>query len=144
MDDADEVGSFTTAGGVLMVRGAYGLANLVFAPGLENRTLGFDLDRPPPHTKRKNSGTCKLCDSKAREEGACARSAKERTKQGKKHEFLSLQGKRCCSWIHLFEKDLVDGSGQETKLLNSLLRPMPLPKTQCKRPMPLLHQPMYY
>ena len=67
MDDADEVNSFRTAGGVFMVRGAYGLANSMFAPRIENRTLGFDLARTPPQTKRKTSVTCKLCASKARE-----------------------------------------------------------------------------
>ena len=41
MDDGDEVNSFRTAGGVLMVRGAYGLATDVFAPRLENRSFEF-------------------------------------------------------------------------------------------------------
>ena len=45
MDDGDEVNSFRTAGGVLMVRGAYGLSNNLFAPRLENGSLGYDLAR---------------------------------------------------------------------------------------------------
>ena len=52
MDDGDEVNSFRTAGGVLMVRGAYGLPNNLFAPRLKNRSLGFDLARSPPQVKR--------------------------------------------------------------------------------------------
>ena len=97
-----------------MVRGAYGLVNYLFVPRLENRTLGFVLARPPPQVKHKTSESCKLCDTKPHEEGECANTARTRT-GGKKHGFLSLPEKKCCSWIHLFEKDLVDGSEQETK-----------------------------
>ena len=32
-----------------------------------------------------------------------------------KYGLLSLQGKKCCSWVHLFEKDLVDGAGKELR-----------------------------
>ena len=72
--------------------------------------MSFDLARSPPAIKRKNSESCKLCDSKLHEEGECSNAARERTKVGKKHGLFSLQGKKCCSWIHLFKKDLVDGS----------------------------------
>ena len=114
LDDGDEVNSYRTAGGVLIVRGAYGLANHLFAPLLENRSLGYDLARSPPQVKRKTSESCKLCDRKAHEEGECADTSSSRI-GATKHGFLSLQGKKCCSWVHLFEKDLVDGSGKELR-----------------------------
>ena len=114
MEEGDEVNSFRTGGGVLMVRGAYGLPTNLFAPRLEARTLGYDLSRTPPKIKRTASESCKLCGSKTHEEGECANTTRPRS-GATKHGFLSLQGKRCCSWIHLFEKDLVDSSGKEVR-----------------------------
>ena len=70
MEDGDEVNSFRTGGGVLMVRGAYGLPTNLFAPRLEDRTLGFDLSRSVPKLQRTSkSKSCKLCGSKTHEEG---------------------------------------------------------------------------
>ena len=36
------------------------------------------------------------------------------------------------------------GDSRILEVQKSLLRPMPLPKPQCKRPMPLLHHSVYY
>ena len=114
MDDGDEVNTFHTSGGVLMVRGAYGLPANLFAPRLEARTLGYDLARSVPKIKRTSSDSCKLCGSKTHEEGECANTTRSRSGAAK-HGFLSLQGNRCCSWIHLFEQNLVDSSGKEVR-----------------------------
>ena len=96
------------------MRGAYGVQNNLFAPRLEDRSLGYDLARSPPQTKRKNSESCKLCASKLHEEGECANTARPRS-GASKHGFLSLQGKMCCTWVHLFEKDLVDSAGNAVR-----------------------------
>jgi len=56
--------------------------------------------------------------------------------------LLSLS-KRRRRW-NLYVENEVRRTDFSSTMLKSLLRPMPLPKTQCKRPMPLLHQPMYY
>ena len=99
-----------------MARGAYGLATNInlFAPRLEARTLGFDLARSPPKTKRTSSESCKLCGDKAHEEGKWANTTRPRI-GATKHGFLSLQGKRCCTWVHLFEKGLVDSAGNAVR-----------------------------
>ena len=70
--------------------------------------------RSLPQTKRTTSESCKLCASKVHEEGECANTTRPRV-GATKHGFLSLQGKKCCSWVHLFEKDLVDGAGKELR-----------------------------
>ena len=105
MEDGDEVNSFRTGGGVLMVRGAYGLPTNLFAPRLEARSLGFDLSRSVPKLQRASkSKACKLCGSKTHEEGECSNTTRPRSGAAK-HGLLSLQGHKCCSWIHLFEKE---------------------------------------
>ena len=81
---------------------------------LENRSLGYDLARSPPKTKRVASESCKLCGSKAHEERECTNTTWPRI-GATKHGVLSLQGKRCCSCVHLFEKDLVDSAGKEVR-----------------------------
>ena len=116
MEGEDEVTSFRTAGGVLMARGAYGLPTYLFAPRMEHRTLGFDLSRTPPKFQRTSKlKSCKLCGSKTHEEGECANTAWPRC-GAEKHGILSLQGHKCCSWIHLFDKNLVDSAGKPMKV----------------------------
>ena len=116
LEDGDEVNSFRTGGGVLMVRGAYGLPTISFAPRLEDRSLGFDLSRSVPKLQRTSkSKSCKLCGSKTHEEGECANTAQSRC-GAQKHGMLSLQGHKCCSWIYLFEKNLVDKIGKPLQM----------------------------
>jgi hypothetical protein len=116
MEEGDEVNSFRTGGGVLMARGAYGLPTNMFAPRIEDRILGYDLSRPVPKLQRSSkSKSCKLCGSKTHEEGECANTAQSRC-GAEKHGMLSLQGHKCCYWIYLFEKNLVDKIGKPLQM----------------------------
>ena len=116
MEEGDEVNSFRTGGGVLMARGAYGLPTNMFAPRIEDRILGYDLSRPVQKLQRPSkSKSCKLCGSKTHEEGECANTAQSRC-GAEKHGMLSLQGHKCCSWIYLFEKNLVDKIGKPLQM----------------------------